>query len=109
LCFASFMIAFGYIIPSIAEGDRIGFGASGLTTALLFITPAAVVQFIVSPLIGRLAVKIGFVTVLRAGLVGAVAVTVGTRDIPARVQVRPAPGGRAVSLFGGDGANGLYF
>jgi predicted MFS family arabinose efflux permease len=75
LCFASFMIAFGYIIPSIAEDDHIGFGASGQTTALLFITPAAVVQLIVSPLIGRLAVKIGFVTVLRAGLIGAVAVT----------------------------------
>jgi MFS family permease len=75
LCFASFMIVLGYIIPSIAEDDHVGFGASGQTTALLFITPVAVVQLIVSPLIGRLAVKIGFVTVLRAGLVGAVAVT----------------------------------
>ena len=74
LCFASFMIAFGYIIPSIAEDEHVGFGASGQTTALLFITPAAVVQLIASPLIGRLAVKIGFVTVLRAGLTGAVAV-----------------------------------
>jgi MFS family permease len=75
LCFASFMIAFGYIIPSTAEDDHVGFGASGQTTALLLITPAAVVQLIASPLIGRLAVRIGFVTVLRAGLIGAVAVT----------------------------------
>jgi MFS family permease len=75
LFFASFMIAFGYIIPAIAEDDHVGFGASGQTTALLFITPSALVQLIVSPLAGRLAVRIGFVTVLRAGLVGAVAVT----------------------------------
>jgi predicted MFS family arabinose efflux permease len=75
LCFASFMIVLGYIIPSIAEDDHIGFGASGQTTALLFITPAAAVQLIVSPLIGRLAVRIGFVTVLRAGLTVAIAVT----------------------------------
>ena len=46
-----------------------------MTTALLFITPAALVQLTVAPLIGRLAVRIGWVTVLRAGLVSAVAVT----------------------------------
>jgi predicted MFS family arabinose efflux permease len=44
-------------------------------TALLFITPGAVVQLIVAPLIGRLAVRIGFVTVLRTGIVAALAVT----------------------------------
>ena len=65
----------GYIIPSIAEDDHIGFGASGQTTALLFITPASAVQLVAAPFIGRLAVKIGFVTVLRAGLVCAIAVT----------------------------------
>jgi predicted MFS family arabinose efflux permease len=75
LCFASFMVVLGYIIPSIAENDRIGFAASGALTALLFITPGALAQLITGPLIGRLAAKIGFVTVLRAGLVGAVAVT----------------------------------
>lgn len=75
LSFASFMIAFGYMIPSIAEDEHVGFGASGQTTALLFITPAAVVQLIASPFIGRLAVRIGFVTVLRAGLIGAAAVS----------------------------------
>jgi predicted MFS family arabinose efflux permease len=33
------------------------------------------VQLISSPLIGRLAVRVGFVTVLRAGLIGAVPIT----------------------------------
>jgi predicted MFS family arabinose efflux permease len=75
LYFASFMVVLGFIIPSIAENRSVGFNASGLMTALLFITPAALVQLIVSPLIGRLAVRIGWVTVLRAGLVCAVAAT----------------------------------
>lgn len=74
LCFASFMVVLSFIMPSIAENGTVGFNASGVTTALLFITPAALVQLIVAPLIGRLAVRIGFVTVLRAGIVGAVAV-----------------------------------
>jgi MFS family permease len=41
-------------------------------TALLFLSRAAVAQLIAAPLIGRLAVRIGFVTVLRAGLICAV-------------------------------------
>lgn len=75
LCFASFMVVLNYIVPSIAENDRIGFAASGQLTALLFITPGALAQLVASPPIGRLAAKVGFVTVLRAGLVAAVAVT----------------------------------
>jgi predicted MFS family arabinose efflux permease len=75
LYFASFMVVLGFIIPSIAENRSVGFNASGLMTALLFITPAALVQLLVSPLIGRLAVRISWVTVLRAGLVCAVAAT----------------------------------
>jgi len=74
LCFASFMVVLSFIMPSIGENRTVGFNASGVTTALLFITPAALVQLIVAPLIGRLAVRIGFVTVLRAGIVGALAV-----------------------------------
>ena len=74
LCLASFTMVIGYIMPSIAEDDD-GFGASAEMTALLFLTPAALVQLISSPLIGRLAVRVGFVTVLRAGLIGAVPIT----------------------------------
>jgi predicted MFS family arabinose efflux permease len=75
LCFASFMLVLGYIIPSIAEDDHVGFGTSGQITALLFIAPVAAAKLIVAPFVGRLAVRIGFVTVLRAGLVGAIAVS----------------------------------
>jgi predicted MFS family arabinose efflux permease len=74
LCFASFMVVLGYIIPSIAESHGVGFGANAEMTALLFITPAALVQLIVSPLIGRVAVDIGFVKVLRVGILGVAAV-----------------------------------
>jgi predicted MFS family arabinose efflux permease len=72
LCLASFTMALNYIVPSIAENDDVGFGASAEMTALLFLTPAAVAQLISAPFIGRLAVRIGFVTVLRAGLIGSV-------------------------------------
>lgn len=75
LVFASFMVVLSYIIPSIAQNDRVGFGANGTLTALLFITPGALASLSTAPLIGRLAAKIGFVTVLRAGLVFAVAIT----------------------------------
>ncbi|HXB85162.1 MFS transporter [Mycobacterium sp.] len=75
LSFASFMVVLGFLIPSIAENRSVGFSANGMTTALLFITPAALVQLVVAPLIGRLAVRIGWVTVLRAGLVCALAAT----------------------------------
>ncbi len=75
LCFASFMVVLNYIVPSIAENDRIGFAASGTLTAGLFITPGSLASLVAAPLAGRLAAKIGFVTLLRAGLVAAVAVT----------------------------------
>jgi MFS family permease len=72
---ASYMLVVSFIVPYIAEDKDSGFGLSGFTTALLFITPAAVVQLITAPLAGRLAVRIGFVTLLRIGQTGAVIVT----------------------------------
>jgi predicted MFS family arabinose efflux permease len=71
----SFLLVLGFIVPFIAEDQDSGFGLNGLTTALLFITPAAVIQLITAPMAGRLAVRIGFVTLLRAGQVGSVVVT----------------------------------
>lgn len=75
LIVASFMVVLSYIVPSIAEDDHVGFGTSAQMTAMLFITPAAAAKMILAPFIGRLGARIGFVTVLRAGLVGAIAVT----------------------------------
>ncbi|AGB25034.1 arabinose efflux permease family protein [Mycobacterium sp. JS623] len=75
LCIASFMTVLTFIVPSIGEDDDSGFALDGTTTALLLLTPAAVVQLITAPLAGRLAVRIGFVTVLRAGVASSIVVT----------------------------------
>ncbi|WP_101951768.1 MFS transporter [Mycobacterium sp. 3519A] len=72
----SFLVVLGFIVPYIAEDKDSGFGLSGVMTALLFITPAALIQLVVSPLAGRTAVRIGFVTLLRVGMVSALVVMV---------------------------------
>ncbi len=74
LSIASFMTVVVFIVPSIAEDTDAGFALTGTMTALLFLTPGAVVQLIAGPLAGRLAVRIGFVTLLRAGLVSSLVV-----------------------------------
>jgi predicted MFS family arabinose efflux permease len=72
---ASFMVVAGFIILKLAEDPDSGFGLDGTTTAILFLTPGAILQVLTAPLIGRLAVRIGFVTVFRVGIVGSVVVT----------------------------------
>ncbi|MEZ0355183.1 MFS transporter [Mycobacterium sp. SA01] len=74
LVMGSFMVVLGFIVPAMAEDPDSGFGLNATTTALLFLTPGAVVQVITAPFIGRLAVRIGFVTVLRAGIVATIVV-----------------------------------
>ncbi|WP_431237009.1 MFS transporter [Mycolicibacterium aichiense] len=74
LVMGSFMVVLGFIVPALAEDPDSGFGLNATTTALLFLTPGAVVQVITAPFIGRLAVRIGFVTVLRAGIVATIVV-----------------------------------
>jgi MFS family permease len=71
----SFMVVAGFIILKIAEDPDSGFGLDGTTTAILFLTPSAIVQLITAPLIGRLAVRVGFVPVFRAGILGSTVVT----------------------------------
>ncbi|MGE0218369.1 MFS transporter [Mycolicibacterium sp.] len=66
----SYLIVLGFVVPYIAEDHDSGFGMSGLMTALVFVTPAAILQLMVAPLAGRIAVRIGFVTLLRIGQVG---------------------------------------
>lgn len=72
----SYLVVLGFIVPYIAEDHDSGFGLNGLTTALVFITPAALIQLATAPLAGRIAVRIGFVTLLRIGQVGGVVVGV---------------------------------
>jgi predicted MFS family arabinose efflux permease len=72
---ASFMVVAGFIVLKIAEDPDSGFGLDGTTTAVLFLTPGAILQVLTAPLIGRLAVRIGFVTVFRAGVSASIVVT----------------------------------
>jgi predicted MFS family arabinose efflux permease len=74
LSMASFMLVLIFIVPSIAEDAESGFALTGTMTALLLLTPGAVVQLIAGPLAGRLAVRIGFVTLLRVGIVSSLVV-----------------------------------
>jgi MFS family permease len=74
LVVGSFMVIQAFVIPSMAEDPDSGFGLNATMTALLFLTPAAVVQLLASPFVGRLAVRIGFVTVMRAGIAGTIVV-----------------------------------
>lgn len=75
LVMASFMVVLGFIVPAISEDPDSGFGLSATETALFFLTPASIAQVILAPFVGRLAVKVGFVTVLRVGIVSAIVVT----------------------------------
>ena len=72
---ASFILVLSFIVPFVAEDHDSGFGLSGVMTALLFLTPAALIQLATAPLAGRLAVRVGFVKVLRAGQFGSLVVT----------------------------------
>ena len=74
LFIASFMTVLTFIIPSIGEDDDSGFALTGTMTALLLLTPASIVQLIAGPLAGRIAVRVGFVAVLRAGAASSVVV-----------------------------------
>jgi predicted MFS family arabinose efflux permease len=74
LSIGSFMTVLTFIVPSIGEDDDSGFALTGTMTALLLLTPASIVQLIVGPLAGRLGVRIGFVTILRAGAASSVVV-----------------------------------
>lgn len=74
LIVGSFMVVQAFVIPSLAEDPDSGFGLNATMTALLFLTPAAVVQVLASPFVGRLAVRVGFVTVLRGGIAATIVV-----------------------------------
>jgi predicted MFS family arabinose efflux permease len=50
LVMGSFMVVLGFIVPALAEDADSGFGRTTTMTALLFLTPAAIVQVIAAPL-----------------------------------------------------------
>lgn len=74
LVMGSFMVVLGFIVPSMAEDPDSGFGLNATMTAALFLTPGAIVQVLTAPFVGRLAVRVGFVPVLRAGIAATIVV-----------------------------------
>jgi predicted MFS family arabinose efflux permease len=74
LVMGSFMVVLAFIVPSMAEDPDSGFGLNATMTALLFLTPGAIVQVLTAPFVGRVAVRVGFVTVMRAGIAATIVV-----------------------------------
>lgn len=74
----AFYVVLNFIVPAIAEDTKVGWGLSGTTMALLFLTPAALLGLASAPIAGRIAVKTHFVTTLRAGIVLTLIVTAAT-------------------------------
>lgn len=60
------------LVMSFAQNHAVGFGLSADKAALLFLTPYALIGWLVGPFSGRLAPSIGYNTVLRIGLSGSV-------------------------------------
>ncbi|QIZ35793.1 MFS transporter [Saccharopolyspora sp. ASAGF58] len=59
-----------FVYPTLAQNATAGFGYDGTTTALMFLMPYALAGWILAPLAGWLAPKIGYRNMLRIGLVG---------------------------------------
>lgn len=61
------------IVPAYVQAAAPGFGVGPTETALLILTPYALLGWIFGPLSGRLAPVLGYTRVLRIGMVGSVA------------------------------------
>jgi MFS family permease len=75
------------LVTSLAQNGSAGFGMEPDLASLAFLTPYALVGWIVGPISGRLAPTLGYRNVLRVGLVGTVIATlimafVGIHSLP---------------------------
>lgn len=75
------------LVTSLAQNSTAGFGMEADLTSLLFLTPYALVGWLVGPFAGRLAPSFGYLNVLRVGLVGSIVATlimafVGVHSLP---------------------------
>ncbi|NIH54493.1 uridine transporter UriT [Lysinibacter cavernae] len=75
------------MVMSIAQNPEAGFGMEADLASLLFLTPYALVGWLVGPFAGRLAPTFGYLNVLRFGLVGSIIATavmafVGVHSLP---------------------------
>ncbi|QHF95806.1 MFS transporter [Streptomyces sp. NHF165] len=62
------------VLMSFVQNEEAGFGMSAGTASLAFLTPFALVGWLVGPFTGRLAPTLGYLRLLRWGLLGSVAV-----------------------------------
>lgn len=60
------------IIPAFVQAAEPGFGIGATQTALLILTPYALLGWVFGPISGRLAPVLGYTTVLRAGMIGSI-------------------------------------
>lgn len=75
------------LVTSLAQNGEVGFGMEADLTSLAFLTPYALVGWLVGPFSGRLAPTLGYLNVLRIGLIGSVVGTaimaiVGVHSLP---------------------------
>lgn len=75
LALAAFYVVLNFIVPSIAQNTSVGFAMTATITALVFLTPAALIGLGAAPLAGRLAVRISFAATLRLGVLTTLVVT----------------------------------
>ncbi|WP_168583600.1 MFS transporter [Gephyromycinifex aptenodytis] len=62
-----------YLVPTIALDPVHGFGMSGTRSALMYLTPFSLLGWALSPLVGKIAPRVGYRLVLRVGLTGSAA------------------------------------
>lgn len=58
-----------YLIPAVSQDPK-SFGMSSTTSAIMYLTPFSLAGWLVAPLVGSFAPRLGYRLVLRAGLIG---------------------------------------
>lgn len=74
LTLTGIMAVVNLVVPSYTQNATAGWGMTATTASLLFMTPFAMVGWLVGPFAGRLAGSVGYKRLLQIGLVSSVAV-----------------------------------
>ena len=94
LCGVFAVINFTLVI--LTQNDTVGFGMSASTSALVVLTPPALIGIIAAPLSGRLAARFGWIRLLRIGLIICIAGIAVVASFPTELAAVMV----AVALFG---------
>lgn len=73
LLLSSVFTVINFTVVILSQDNEAGFGMSASTSAFMFLMPPALIGLVAAPIAGWLAGKIGWVTVLRTGLVVCIA------------------------------------